>query len=105
MYEVKNITFSIIIALYNNYSVDKDLIDELCNTVMLLPNIDKDTEISLLIMFIMMGAGISSIPSALKLFRLIFDKYYNEYKIDVLKDNKFSDIFDEIINHKEVNEA
>lgn len=97
MYEIMTPIRSIIIALCEGNNVDKELIETLSDTILLLPDIDKATEVGILIMCNLIGDVIKDMPKTTTLFLTITNKYYNEYKANILKDYQFSELFNEIL--------
>ena len=97
MYEMMTPIRSIVIGLCEGRDVDIGLVETLSDTILLLPDIDKATEIGLLIMCNLIGDAIQNMPRTLLLFKVITNKYYNEYKSDTLKNYQFSDVFNEIL--------
>lgn len=98
MMDIGCIIHSITLSLYEGKDVDSDLVESLSETIMLLPSIDKEIELSLMIMFTLIGNNLNILPKSMKLFVAILKKYCEEYKMDLISNNKFSDIFYEMIN-------
>lgn len=98
MYEMMTPIRSIVIALCDGRDVDINLVETLSDTILLLPDIDKTTEIGILIICGLIGDSIQNMPRTSLLFRVIANKYYNKYKADTLKDHQFSEVFNDILN-------
>ena len=49
-------------------------------------------------MFNLIGNNINKLPKTNELFLIICNKYLNEYKLNILRKNQFSDIFNSIMN-------
>lgn len=98
MMDIEHVIHSITLSLYDGKDIDSNLIENLSETIMLLPNIDKETELSLMIMFTLIGNNLNILPKSMKLFVAILKKYCEEYKMDLINNNKFSDIFYEMVN-------
>lgn len=89
---------TIVLSLMQKEDVPINIIEAVSDTILLLPDISKETEIGLLFMFNLIGNNINKLPKTNELFLIICNKYLNEYKLNILRKNQFSDIFNSIMN-------